>query len=188
MANKSDGRDSSEDATNPEVIEPDEGKSGRVTPVRSGASMTAATGLSSGVSPAVEAAMKSLQPSALLVEAMRGVQPSALLVEAMRGVQPSALLVEAMRGVQPSAITVEALKGVQGQPALKDWTEALGRTLGPATSRKVRRRHEAVEFFAAFEGEVSSLAELLRALAVMQEKQPLRTCLEGTAARRLGRG
>ena len=62
------------------------------------------------------------------------------------------------------------IRNTQGQSAIRDWTDVLNRTLGPAKPVRVRRRRSATEFFAAFEAEVSSVPELLRALAVTQAK------------------
>jgi len=64
-----------------------------------------------------------------------------------------------------------ALTGLSGVSApLRDWSEALGRVVGPNKSPKARRKRTAGDFFAAFETQVDTLPELLRALAAMQAK------------------
>lgn len=55
-------------------------------------------------------------------------------------------------------------------PELRDLTEALDRMLRADATPKPRRRHTAADFFAAFEAEVSSFRELLRALSTMQQR------------------
>ncbi|WP_172582538.1 FRG domain-containing protein [Subtercola boreus] len=72
--------------------------------------------------------------------------------------------------LKPMPTSLKRLGDIYTRPALGDWTEALDRTLGPAASPKPRRLRTAATFFAAFETQIHSLPEILRALAVMQEK------------------
>jgi hypothetical protein len=62
------------------------------------------------------------------------------------------------------------LQSQHEQPGLKEWAEALDQTLGSSTSPKPRAHRGPSDFYAAFEVKISSVSDLLKALAVVQQK------------------
>ena len=120
----------------------------------------------------VQAAMDGLSISSSVIAALRAAgQIDSGALDALRHADLSTNAIAALRAAgQIDSGALDALRLAARQPGLRDWSEALGRTLTPTKAPKVRRQRKAPEFFAAFEAQVGSVSELLRALAVIQEK------------------
>jgi hypothetical protein len=120
-------------------------------------------------------AMTALQQAAIPTSALAAMEEAMRpTLSAMTALQQAAIPTSALAAMQesmrPTFSSLSVPEGILGRSALRDWSEALDRTLAPSKSPKVRQQRRAAEFFAAFEAEVTSLPELLRALAVMQER------------------
>ena len=152
----------------PDELHVDESDAAPVISTRSDRS----TSPSMDPSPSVMDAMKSISMSNTALASMQeSLRPT---LSAMTALQQAAIPTSAFAAMQeslrPTLSAMTAQEGILGRSALRDWSEALDRTLSPSKSPRVRQRRRAAEFFAAFEAEVKTLPELLRALAVMQEK------------------
>ena len=139
--------------------------------------LAAMQALTSQTSAAAAMNAAKLNPTALAaMQALTSQTSAALAAMDVAKLSPNALAAMQALASQSSLTVGDALRLTQtsdayGRLGLSTWTEALGRTLGQGRKpTPPRRRRNAADFFAPFEVEIHSRRELLRALAVIQDK------------------